>query len=213
MSAATPNRPADPSIPNVRTCCVCGVRLKKREGEGNFRWNKRKVCSWACKLAAAPSITERFSAKYEMIPECGCWIWMGCLEEHGYGEFKGEKTKERAHRVSWKLFRGPIPTGIWVLHHCDVPACVNPHHLFLGTHADNSADMVRKGRGRAPVGEESVACKVTDAQAIEIILSGESQGTLVKRYGVSQSLISQLQLGQCRPNVQHLNPRRTKWAS
>lgn len=82
-----------------------------------------------------------------------CWIWQGGKSnKSGYGAFTmgvGHVEKGNyAHRASWWLFRGPIPKGMLVLHRCDVKLCVNPDHLFLGSHADNVADKVRKGRGR-----------------------------------------------------------------
>jgi hypothetical protein len=82
------------------------------------------------------------------VPESGCWIWTGgCTgAKHRYGiciRF-GERL---AHRVSWRAFRGAIPVGLFVLHKCDTPSCVNPDHLWLGTIGDNTRDMYAKGRG------------------------------------------------------------------
>lgn len=76
-----------------------------------------------------------------------CWLWMGAREGFGYGVFSiGTGRTVGAHRYSWQSTRGEIPSGMFVCHHCDVPACVRPDHLFLGTHTDNMVDMVKKGR-------------------------------------------------------------------
>lgn len=98
------------------------------------------------------TLAERFEGKYMPVPEAGCWIWMACLDGAGYGRIgvgskrDGTKRALQASRASWMIHRGPIPKGLHVCHTCDVPACVNPDHLFLGTNKDNADDMVRKGR-------------------------------------------------------------------
>src|SRR5689334_12116829 len=77
-----------------------------------------------------------------------CWEWKGSRSKPmGYGRITTRNgSVELAHRISWMLFRGDIPTGQYVLHHCDNPPCVNPEHLFLGTYSDNNLDMAHKGR-------------------------------------------------------------------
>lgn len=77
-----------------------------------------------------------------------CWTWTGRLNEHGYGQtpFTSAGTR-KAHRVSWMIHNGAIADGLCVCHRCDTPSCVNPAHLFLGTHLDNMRDMASKGRG------------------------------------------------------------------
>ena len=83
----------------------------------------------------------------------GCWLWYGARNGNGYGVCGAGGLKWLAHRVAWELSCGPIPEGgdyhgTCVLHRCDVPLCVNPDHLFLGTQADNMRDKAEKGRGR-----------------------------------------------------------------
>jgi hypothetical protein len=75
-----------------------------------------------------------------------CWIWTGPLSDLGYGKVMYRGRHWRAHRLAYTLSVGPIPTGVMVCHRCDVPACVNPAHLWLGTGLENVRDRDRKGR-------------------------------------------------------------------
>jgi hypothetical protein len=96
-------------------------------------------------------LQDRLAARTTPEPNSGCHLWTGVVNHHGYGMIGlGERRAgiDRTHRVSWRLAFGEIPPGLMVLHRCDTPSCVNPTHLFLGTAADNTADMVRKGRGK-----------------------------------------------------------------
>lgn len=78
----------------------------------------------------------------------GCWLWTGRLSIAGYGQIKDNYQTRHAHRVSYELNIGPVPPGLFVCHTCDVRACVNPDHLWLGTSTDNNRDREAKGRGR-----------------------------------------------------------------
>jgi HNH endonuclease len=94
-------------------------------------------------------LTERFMEKVFPVPEAGCWIWDAYTMKNGYGLGCLNGKRQLAHRVSYQLFKGPIPDGQNVLHRCDVRSCVNPTHLFAGTLSDNTQDMIRKGRDRS----------------------------------------------------------------
>ena len=97
-------------------------------------------------------IKERFMEKFFVNETNGCWEWQAALHDQGYGMlWDADLGKmERAHRVSWVLFRGPIPSDLCVLHRCDNRPCVNPEHLFVGTVLDNNLDMLKKGRAVFP---------------------------------------------------------------
>lgn len=138
------------------------------------------------------SIEERLEKYIAIDLETGCWNYIGCLNEHGYGIFGILNKTYLAHRVSWKLYVGEIPKGLHVLHHCDNPRCINPEHLFLGTPKDNALDKVSKDRQTK--GEVNGGAKLTDEQAAEIrflaALGVETQEKLARRFGVSQPTVS-----------------------
>ena len=104
---------------------------------------------------------KKFWANIEEPDNTGdCWNWKGITDSNGYGKLyvKGELPYQSgmkgAHRYSWELHNKAIPEGMFCCHHCDNPQCVNPHHLFIGTHQDNMADMVKKGRSHRPFGNK-----------------------------------------------------------
>jgi len=117
----------------------------------------------------------------------GCWIWTGSRSPKGYGQLWSEGTFLRSHRVSWLVHFGPIPEGMWVLHHCDNPPCVRPDHLYLGTAQQNSADRERRKRHA-----HKVHRSLTWQQAEEI-RDARRRGVRLKplaaKYGVSEVTI------------------------
>ncbi len=88
----------------------------------------------------------RFWSKVDVRGPDECWPWTASKQHGGYGQFRAEGKKHKAHRVAWEQTQGPIPAGKHMLHHCDNPSCCNPAHLFIGTNADNIQDKVNKGR-------------------------------------------------------------------
>lgn len=93
-------------------------------------------------------VEERLRARLVLAP-FGCLEWTGARDHDGYGRINSAGLRLRTHRVAWAHENGPIPSGMLVLHRCDNPPCCNPDHLFIGTNADNTADMMDKCRWRS----------------------------------------------------------------
>lgn len=134
---------------------------------------------------ARPSIEQRFWSKVDKSGEC--WLWTACLSSNGYGQFKPvSHRRQKAHRFVWELTHGQIPNGLCVCHHCDHPSCVNPAHLFLGTHGENMADRDHKGRqSRSPK-------KLTDADVLAIRSDIRNQRRIATDYGIDQTSVSHI---------------------
>ncbi|MGW2089627.1 helix-turn-helix domain-containing protein [Streptomyces sp. NPDC001880] len=142
------------------------------------------------------TLAERFWAKVDRRGPDECWLWTAALNEHGYGVMRPEGRRHgptvKAHRVSLQL-AGVDIEGLYVLHSCDNPPCVNPAHLSAGSPADNAADMVSKGRQAR--GSRRGNNKLTEAQIPEIrarAAAGELQKVLAAEYGVSRPSISRV---------------------
>ncbi len=113
-------------------------------------------------------VAARFWARVDKSGDC--WLWTGSFDGVGYGKLIHQGARWGAHRMAYVLSKGPIPNGQWVLHRCDVRACVNPGHLFLGSVFDNNKDMHDKGRARggSTPGDENPRSKMTMIIADEI---------------------------------------------
>lgn len=136
-------------------------------------------------------------------PVDGCWLWRGNRNQAGYGQIKvGRKGPSvSAHRLSYELHHGPIPAGLFVLHRCDNPPCVNPDHLFVGTAKDNSDDMIAKGRRAKHVRPHSRVRKLTDDQVLAIRLDGRALYIVAGEFDVSEATISMIRTGRRKGNV------------
>ncbi len=115
-----------------------------------------------------------------------CWEWTGRRDRKGYGRFNvALNVTKFAHRLAWEIEFGPIPVGLCVLHRCDNPPCCNPAHLFLGTVADNNADM--RSKGRQAVHERHHAARLTMDKAETARTrhaAGESCADLAREFGI-----------------------------
>lgn len=124
----------------------------------------------------------------------GCILWKGRTKGFGYGTFWMRELRRGipSHRAAWILAYGNIPDGMHVLHKCDVPACVNLDHLFLGTHSDNMADKASKGRCNTPCGYQVNSNKLTEDQVRYIRSSNKTNAELGRELGVWHTAVSKI---------------------
>ena len=134
---------------------------------------------------------ERFGAKWKLAKN-GCWLWQGKPATSGYGVFGANGAQTYAHRWQWYFTYGKWPQGKFICHTCDNRLCVNPKHLFIGTHADNMADASRKGRIGAP---HNLSWRTRAKILKEYLRGGITQRALAKKYGTSQATVSEIYRG------------------
>jgi hypothetical protein len=132
------------------------------------------------------ALEERIDAYIDAYGD-GCWEWIGTQNGQGYGVLRVGEGNQLAHRLSWEREYGKIPRGMYVLHRCDNRGCVRPEHLFLGTLADNNADMISKKRHHT---------KLTETEVREIKDLSGSNTEIAARYGVSRVLVGKIRLGK-----------------
>lgn len=136
-------------------------------------------------------------AHYTAVPnDNGCMLWAGTITDSGYGILQWDGRLQRAHRLAWISARGAIAVGLFVCHRCDVPTCINPDHLFLGTPSDNTSDMT--GKGRAARGRTNGYIKLAAEQILAIRADSRTHKTIAADYAVAQPHITRIK-------------RRTRW--
>lgn len=153
----------------------------------NQKWCS-ELCSWDFNAGPRPEDPDQ------------CWVWRGRRNKDGYGNWgwlnkPGETT--RAHIISYRKYKGPVPEGMILLHKCPNghnPGCINPNHLIPGTHKENTHD--RRGQGTACLGEQNPFRKLTEQQVKEIYLSNESYEKLGGKYGVTGANIRHIKSGK-----------------
>jgi hypothetical protein len=196
---------------NQDTLCACGCQQIVSPGK---TWKQNHRQRLFPPHPPVRPLLERFWAK--VVKTETCWLWGGSAIPRRYGILWENKKPVFAHRFSYELHYGPIPDGLWCLHHCDTPSCVRPEHLFLGTNSDNMRDAGAKGRmgaQRDPFGfsqriQDSLrlhperrargarihTAKLTEAQVRDIrhiYARGDiSYAALARMFGVSQQHVS-----------------------
>lgn len=181
---------AQPVVPKL--CgCGCGGVVKSRAG--------RFLPGHTRRLIPGRPIIERFWEKVARAAPNECWEWSGCRSPKNYGlmsvgsKTDGSRHTRFAHRISYELHYGPIPAGMSVCHKCDNPPCVNPAHLFLGSHQVNMHDMTQKGR--ATKGNKNPQARLTADQVRAIRAQaedGDTHAEIAARFSINRSTVSMI---------------------
>lgn len=183
-------------------CCIKGCDDKVLAlGLCNKHWrrNKKYGSPVALKMPIQANrgrpLVERFMERIH-VDENGCWIWTAGKDQDGYGLFRGlvgDALYHRAHRFSVAYHRGEHPAPEQnVCHSCDVPACVNPAHLFIGSVAGNQQDKWRKGRGNVKKGTGHWSTSLTEDDVRAIRASNDKQSEIAERHGITQTTVSDI---------------------
>ena len=178
----------------INNCgCGCGKPLRiTRRNQNNPPTYLQGHANHLIKRKTKPTI-DKFNDRVNKSGDC--WEWEGFILPNGYGQLKEKGKNLYAHRFSYSYFKGEIPSGLYVLHKCDNRKCVNPDHLFLGTAADNTADMDRKGRRVSKPGTQKISRK--DAENIRILNSeGFGVSFLSEKYDLKPCTIRNIIAGR-----------------
>ena len=145
-------------------------------------------------------LPQRFWSNVDRGSEDDCWLWKASKNKGGYGTVGVDGATRLAHRVAWELSNcKPIPKGKLALHHCDVPACVNPRHIYPSTHKDNADDTTERGRRNPRKGEANPASTLANWEVLEIVQrfnSGESAPSIAQDFGINRSVVNQIVKGK-----------------
>lgn len=188
-------------------CKICKKEFTKKE-------SRQKNCSLSCAAKNKWINYKRYSEfsdlekieymkkfyDQKVIRKNGCWSWSACIDDTGYGVMALVSKKINAHRVSWMIHNQKIiPKGKWVLHKCDNPICSNPEHIYLGNAAQNSKDMIERGRSNIPLGEKRSHTKLKNHEAKEIkqkLLEGIHEKELSKQFKVHVNTIRDIKMNR-----------------
>lgn len=187
----------------AKLCRYCGNSFAKPPKYSAKQWAVTVDCSRSCSTQYRHGVPiDRFWAAVSPEPNTGCWLWAGAADRKGYGLMSSGIGRRQvpAHRFSYERFVGPIPAGLYVCHTCDVPSCVNPDHLWLGTHYDNIADATKKKRWAR--GARHPHSKLTDRAVWCIRHSPWSAVEAAEMHGVTPSRVRSLRAGDGWEHIQ-----------
>ena len=146
-----------------------------------------------------PSLADVIEWNSIPVTESGCWLWLLSLRRFGHGQLVYRKKHQAAHRGAWVAFRGPIPEGMHVLHKCNVPLCVNPDHLYLGTDIENCADRIRAGTQTIPPtmrGSAHPMSRISEQVARDIKAADGKHAAIAGRFNVCLATVGHIKRGR-----------------
>jgi hypothetical protein len=158
---------------------------KKCVGIGQRIWQKSTIEEKLERLRLS------FHNKYEIVGSC--WLWTGAKVRR-YGVIRYDEKLIKSHRASWMIFKGNIPKKLFVLHKCDIPLCVNPEHLFLGTPLDNVKDMIEKGRSKFGLNQGLGAKKIREIR--KLLSENKSASEIAVIYNIGARAIRDIKNGK-----------------
>lgn len=187
--------PADPTLTFGKEWAH--VIIENNGAVREFYSKLYKFAEFSGLIHAIPNTRDEvFWSKVAIGSRDNCWLWQGHIKTNHYGCYKRKGHETSAHRYAYEQANGKIDDGLLCLHTCDVRACVNPWHLYLGTHEENARDREQRDRGNRMFGEDNPAAKLSANQVEEIRLLYASgnyfQKDLAKQFGVRQSAISRI---------------------
>lgn len=148
------------------------------------------------------SLLERIELHYIPEPNSGCWLWEGgTAGNNGYAAIARKSGSRMVHKIMYEIHKGKTPKGKEVRHTCDMPICINPDHLLLGTHADNMRDASVRKRFPDRSGDKNNLAKLTAEQVREIRADPRGSNTLARVYSVDRTLIWAIRANRIWKNV------------
>lgn len=193
------------ALGNVLWECACDCGARHTTNGIGLRQGRVKSCGCYARDAnrALPQtqpqpLIDRFNRYVAKGGNDDCWTWTGTKNPQGYGAIRYRGKGSFAHRMSYEIHKGQIPTGQYVCHTCDNPSCVNPKHLFLGTPKDNSDDMRNKKRNVILQGIKNGNARLTPDKVLEMrqLFGILSLNALATRYSVSQKTVLNVKQGK-----------------
>lgn len=183
------------SLDSIKKCMAsgCDKEILKRGFCGKHYMAAKRAGEIVITKTQGLPLSERLRKLSEVNSETGCVEWVGKKYKNGYGQIEINGRCTGTHRIAWEVANGNIPDGLHVLHKCDNRACINPEHLFLGTHTDNVADMIAKKRQAK--GEGHGRAKLTESQVLQIRRDQRIQKEIAAEYGIRFQSVSDIKRG------------------